>query len=260
MYKQQPIINMDTKKVEFKGAMGESLAAKIDYPEGDHTACALFAHCFTCSKNLRAVGNIAKALNKKGVAVFRFDFTGLGDSEGSFEDTNFSSNVEDLVAASEYMGKEMSLPTVLIGHSLGGAAVLQAAHKIDSVKAVATIGAPSEPKHVEKHFESKRDEIEEKGSAVVNLGGRPFRIKKQFIDDLEKTRMDKYIENLDRALLVMHSPLDDTVGIDNAAHIYKMAKHPKSFLSLHEGDHLLLDENYSRYAGSIIAEWSSIYL
>lgn len=251
---------MNTKKIEFEGATGESLAAKIDYPEGEHIACALFAHCFTCSKNLKAVGNIAKALNRNGVAVLRFDFTGLGDSEGTFEDTNFSSNVEDLVAASEYMKKEMSLPSILIGHSLGGAAVIQAAHKMDSVKAVATIGAPSDPKHVERHFESKREEIEEKGSAIVNLAGRPFRIKKQFLDDLEKTRMDKYIENLDRALMVMHSPLDDTVGIDNAAHIYKTAKHPKSFLSLHEADHLLMDEAYSLYAGSIIAEWSTIYL
>jgi putative redox protein len=251
---------MKTKRIEFSGATGESLAAKIDYPEGEHKACALFAHCFTCSKNLKAVGNIAKALNKKGVAVLRFDFTGLGDSEGTFEDTNFSSNVEDLVAASEYMGKEMSLPSILIGHSLGGAAVIQAAHKMDSVKAVATIGAPSDPNHVKKHFESKKEEIIEQGSAIVNLGGRPFRIKKQFLDDLEKTKMDKYIENLNRALMVMHSPLDDTVGIDNAAHIYKTAKHPKSFLSLHDADHLLMDESYSLYAGSIIAEWSSIYL
>lgn len=248
------------KKIEFEGAMGETLAAKIDFPEGEHKACALFAHCFTCSKNLKAVGNIAKALNKKGVAVFRFDFTGLGDSDGSFEDTNFSSNVDDLIAASEYMKKEMGSPSILIGHSLGGAAVIQAAHKIDSVKAVATIAAPSNPKHVEKHFETKREEIEEKGSAIVNLGGRPFRIKKQFLDDLEITKMDEYIDGLDRALMVMHSPLDKTVGIDNAAHIYKTAKHPKSFLSLHEADHLLMNEKYSRYAGSIIAEWSSIYL
>ncbi|WP_069129920.1 alpha/beta hydrolase family protein [Rhodohalobacter halophilus] len=251
---------MPSNKIEFKGALGEMLSAKVDMPDGDHKACALFAHCFTCSKNLKAVGNIAKALNEKGVAVFRFDFTGLGDSEGSFEDTNFSSNVDDLVAASEYMKKEMGAPSILIGHSLGGAAVIQAAHKIDSVKAVATIGAPSSPEHVAKHFESKKEEIEKEGAAIVNLAGRPFRIKKQFLDDLEASKMDEYIRNLDRALMVMHSPLDDTVGLDNAAHIYKTAKHPKSFISLHEADHLLLDETYSRYAGSIIAEWSSIYL
>lgn len=251
---------MPLEKIEFKGAFGDTLSAKVDRPEGEHRACALFAHCFTCSKNLKAVSNIAKALNNKGVLVFRFDFTGLGDSGGSFEDTNFSSNVDDLIAAAEYMKKEMHGPTILIGHSLGGAAVLQAASRMDTVKAVATIGAPSEPRHVEHHFESKKEEIEEEGSAIVSLAGRPFRIKKQFLDDLAEARMDSYVENLDRALLVMHAPLDDTVGIDNAAHIYQMAKHPKSFISLHEADHLLIDEKFSRYAGSIIAEWAEIYL
>jgi alpha/beta superfamily hydrolase len=251
---------MATEKIEFKGALGDMLAGKIDTPDGEHRACALFAHCFTCSKNLKAVGHIAKALNKKGVAVFRFDFTGLGDSGGSFEDTNFSSNVDDLIAASEYMEQQMGAPQIIIGHSLGGAAVIQAAHKIESLRAVATIGAPSEPKHVEHHFESKREEIEKTGSAIVKLAGRPFRIKKQFLDDLEKSKMDNYIKNLDKALLVMHAPLDDTVGIDNAAHIYKMAKHPKSFISLDKADHLLLDETYSRYAGAVISEWAEIYL
>lgn len=251
---------MSTNKIEFEGAFGDLLAAKVDMPEEEHKACALFAHCFTCSKNLKAVGNIAKALNKKGVAVFRFDFTGLGDSEGNFEDTNFSSNVDDLIAASEYMEREMGAPSILIGHSLGGAAVIQAAHRMNSVKAVATIGAPSSPAHVAKHFESKKEEIEKEGVAIVQLAGRPFRIKKQFLDDLEESKMDNYIQGLDRALMVMHSPLDDTVGIDNAAHIYKTAKHSKSFISLHEADHLLLQEDYSRYAGTIIAEWSTIYL
>lgn len=251
---------MNTKKIEFKGALGDVLSGKIDPHEGEHRACALFAHCFTCSKNLKAVGNIAKALNKKGVAVFRFDFTGLGDSGGSFEDTNFSSNVDDLIAASEYMEKEMTAPQIIIGHSLGGAAVLQAADRIKSAAAVVTIGAPSSPKHVEHHFESKREEIEETGSAIVNLAGRPFRIKKQFLDDLEESKMDLYVKDLEKALLVMHAPLDDTVGIDNAAHIYKMAKHPKSFISLDKADHLLMNETYSRYAGAIIAEWSEIYI
>lgn len=251
---------MPSEKIEFKGAFGDMLSAKVDRPDGDHRACALFAHCFTCSKNLKAVSNIAKALNKKGVLVFRFDFTGLGDSGGSFEDTNFSSNVDDLIAAAEYMKKEMHGPTILIGHSLGGAAVLQAASRMDTVKAIATIGAPSDPSHVESHFESKKEEIEEEGSAIVSLAGRPFRIKKQFLDDLAEARMDSYVENLERALLVMHAPLDDTVGIDNASHIYMMARHPKSFISLHEADHLLTEEKFSRYAGSIIAEWAEIYL
>ena len=251
---------MTTKKIEFKGALGDMLAGKVDTPDGEHRAFALFAHCFTCSKNLKAVGHIAKALNKKGVAVFRFDFTGLGDSGGSFEDTNFSSNVDDLIAASEYMEQHMGAPQIIIGHSLGGAAVIQAAHRIESLRAIATIGAPSEPSHVEHHFESKREEIEKTGSAIVKLAGRPFRIKKQFLDDLEKSKMDNYIKNLNKALLVMHAPLDDTVGIENAAHIYKVAKHPKSFISLDKADHLLLDETYSRYVGAVISEWSEIYL
>ena len=251
---------MNSTRVEFEGAFGDALAGKLDQPEGDVRACALFAHCFTCSKNLKAVGNITRALADKSVETLRFDFTGLGESEGDFADTNFSSNIDDLVAAYEYLKSEETAPSILIGHSLGGAAVLQAAHRMESVEAVVTIGAPSEPKHVEKHFESKKEEIEEKGEAIVNLAGRPFRVKKQFLDDLESSKMDEVIENLDRALLVMHAPLDDTVGIENAAHIYKKAKHPKSFISLHDADHLLMDEKYSRYAGFLISEWAEIYL
>ena len=251
---------MKSDRVEFKGALGETLAGRIDKPEGEIKACALFAHCFTCSKNLKAVGNITKALAKKGVETLRFDFTGLGESKGDFANTNFSSNIDDLVAASEFMASQHMSPSILIGHSLGGAAVLQASHRIDSAKAVVTIGAPSEPKHVQRHFESSKDEIEENGEAVVKLAGRPFKVKKQFLDDLEETKMDSFIENLDKAILVMHAPLDETVGIENAAHIYKKAKHPKSFISLHEADHLLMDESYSLYAGSLIAEWADIYL
>lgn len=251
---------MKSKKVEFKGALGETLSGRVDYPEGDIKACALFAHCFTCSKNLKAVGNITKALAAKGVETLRFDFTGLGESEGDFANTNFSSNVDDLIAASDFMAEQGNSPSIIIGHSLGGAAILQAAHRINSLKAVVTIGAPSNPAHVEHHFESKKEEIERTGEAVVKLAGRPFKVKKQFLDDLKESKMDQYIENLDKALMVMHAPLDDTVGIDNAAHIYKMAKHPKSFISLHEADHLLMDQKYSHYAGSLIAEWAEIYL
>lgn len=251
---------MKSEKVEFKGALGETLSGRIDSPEGEIKACTLFAHCFTCSKNLKAVGNITKALAKKGVSTLRFDFTGLGESEGDFANTNFSSNVDDLVAAAKFMESERRPPAILIGHSLGGAAVLQAAHRIDSADAVVTIGAPSNPSHVEHHFESKKEEIKKTGEAVVKLAGRPFKVKKQFLDDLKESKMDKSIENLDKALLVMHAPLDDTVGIDNAAHIYKMAKHPKSFISLHQADHLLMDQKFSLYTGSIIAEWAEIYL
>ena len=251
---------MKSEKITFKGALGEKLSGRIDMPEGESRACALFAHCFTCSKNLRAVGNITSALAEKGIETLRFDFTGLGESAGDFADTNFSSNIDDLVAAANYLKSRNKSPSILIGHSLGGAAVLQAGHKIGSSKAVVTIGAPSEPKHVEKHFESHKQEIQEKGEAVVKLAGRPFKVKKQFLDDLEESRMNSVIESLDKALLVMHAPLDYTVAIDNAAHIYKKAKHPKSFISLHEADHLLMDESYSRYTGALIAEWAEIYL
>lgn len=251
---------MKSERIEFKGALGEILAGRIDKPESGVKACAIFAHCFTCSKNLKAVGNITKALAAEGVETLRFDFTGLGESEGDFSDTNFSSNVDDLVAAYEYMKERDSAPSVLIGHSLGGAAVLQASQRMEHIKAVVTIGGPSDPVHVERHFESKKEEIEQTGEAVVKLAGRPFKVKKQFLDDLAAAKMDSYIKHLDRALLVMHSPLDDTVGIDNAAHIYKKAKHPKSFISLDKADHLLMDQKYSLYTGSLIADWSSIYL
>lgn len=251
---------MESERIEFKGSSGETLSGRIDKPESDVKACALFAHCFTCSKNLKAVGNITKALAAEGVETLRFDFTGLGESEGDFSETNFSSNVDDLIAAYTFMEERGTAPSILIGHSLGGAAVLQAAHRMDGVKAVVTIGAPSDPGHVEHHFESKREEIERTGEAIVKLAGRPFKVKKQFLDDLAEAKMDDFIKNLDRALLVMHAPLDDTVGIDNAAHIYQKAMHPKSFISLDNADHLLMDQKYSLYAGSLIADWSTIYL
>lgn len=252
---------MKSKKLSFPGSTGESLSARIDFPEEtDPKAYVLFAHCFTCSKNLKAVGNIARALTDEDFAVFRFDFTGLGESEGDFANTNFSSNIEDLVAAADYMEKEYEAPDILVGHSLGGAAVLQAAHKIEHSKAVATIGAPATPEHVKHNFEPKLDEIEEKGEAEVTLAGRSFKIKKQFLDDLEKPNMDNRIQNLKRALLIMHSPIDNTVGINNAAEIFKQAKHPKSFISLDDADHLLGKEEDSRYVGTMLGTWASKYL
>lgn len=251
---------MESKKVEFTGSTGESLSAKIDLPDGDTKACALFAHCFTCSKDLKAVGNITKALADIGIATFRFDFTGLGQSEGDFADTNFSSNVDDLVKAYEYMDKEFSAPSILIGHSLGGAAVLQASHKMEAVKAVATIAAPAEPAHVKENFEMSLDEINEKGEAKVSLAGRPFTIKKQFIDDLEENRMKKFIHNLGKALIVFHSPIDNTVGIDNASKIFVAAKHPKSFISLDKADHLLSEKEDSLYIGKVLGTWAEKYI
>lgn len=251
---------MKSDRIEFKGALGETLSAKLDRADGDVKAYALFAHCFTCSKNLKAVGHITKALSRHGVSTLRFDFTGLGNSEGDFSNTNFSSNVEDLVAAANYMEKNLEAPSILVGHSLGGAAVIHAAHQIDSVKAVATIGAPADPVHVKENFSVKLDEIEQTGEATVTLAGRPFKIKKQFLDDLESASMEDKVKNLNRALLIMHTPLDKTVGIDNAARLYSKAKHPKSFISLHEADHLLTNQVYSRYAGELIAQWSDVYI
>lgn len=251
---------MKSEKIIFTGSAGEKLSGRIDYPESEPKIFALFAHCFTCSKNLRAVGNITKALALNGIATLRFDFTGLGESEGDFADTNFSSNVDDLIAASDYLNKNFEAPALIIGHSLGGAAILQAANSLESSKALVTIGSPCNPDHVIHHFKADLSKIEETGEAVVTLAGRPFKIKKQFLDDLGSANMNDTISNLNRALLVMHAPLDDTVGIDNAAHIFKMAKHPKSFVSLDGADHLLSSEEYSMYAGNVIASWSSIYL
>jgi len=194
------------------------------------------------------------------MGVFRFDFTGLGESEGDFADTNFSSNIEDLKAAANYMEEEWASPRMLIGHSLGGAAVLQAAHQISSVEAIATIGAPCNPEHVTHHIMDKMDEIKKNGKARVKLAGRVFTIKKQFLDDLEEQKMDKVIGSLGKPLLIFHSPVDQTVGVDNAAHIYKLAKHPKSFISLDDADHLLTKEKDAQYVGSVTAAWVDRYL
>lgn len=253
---------MPSKKIEFTGALGETLAARLDLPDHTPKAFALFAHCFTCSKDLKAVGNITRQLAEYGIATLRFDFTGLGQSDGDFANTNFSSNIEDLVAAANYMSEndELEAPAILIGHSLGGAAVLQAAHNMPGVKAVATIGAPAEPEHVKKNFQVKLEEIESKGKAEVQLAGRTFTIKKQFLDDLEQTRMEKAIRELDRALIIFHSPLDNTVGIDNAADIFQHAKHPKSFISLDEADHLLHNSADSEYVGKVLATWAGKYI
>lgn len=252
---------MKTKTIQFTGAFGDKLAGRVDHSEQETVrAYALFAHCFTCSKNLKVVGHITSSLAKLGITTLRFDFTGLGESDGEFANTNFSSNVDDLVAAANFMEEELEAPSLLIGHSLGGAAVIHAASQLSAVKAVATIGAPADPKHVRENFSMHLDEIVETGEATVQLAGRSFKIKKQFLDDLKGTKMEDKVENLGKALLIMHAPKDTTVGIDNAARLYGNAKHPKSFLSLHEADHLLTNETYSKYAGKMIAQWSDIYI
>ena len=251
------------RKLTFQGAHGDTLAARLELPTNNHgqpKAYALFAHCFTCSKNVKAAVNISRALAEEGIAVLRFDFTGLGESDGDFADTNFSSNVDDLVAAARFLEENYTAPQLLVGHSLGGAAALQAAHQLPSVKAVAILGAPSEPKHVETHLESSREVIERDGVAEVSLAGRSFTIKKQFLNDLRSSNMRRVIRTLDRALLVLHSPVDNTVGVENAADIFVTAKHPKSYISLDDADHLLAEDKDSCYAGALIAAWAAKYL
>ena len=252
---------MKTERLTFVNKTGHQLAARLERPdEGQPRAYALFAHCFTGTKNIRAVGNIAQSLTEEGIAVFRFDFTGLGESEGDFSDTNFSSNVTDLVAAAEFMEEKYAAPKILIGHSLGGAAVLQASHRIPSAIAVATIGAPFEPSHVLHLVSEKQDEIESAGEALVNIGGRSFKIKKQFLDDLEDSSMEETVLTLKRALLIFHSPIDNIVGIENARKMFFAARHPKSFVTLDQADHMLTDPSDSQYVGTVIAAWAHKYI
>lgn len=252
---------MPVQTLEFPNDHGDQLAGRLSLPpDGRPVAYALFAHCFTCNRNLNAVRRISQEMSDHGIAVLQFDFTGLGDSEGDFSDTGFASNVDDLVAAARYLASHHEAPRVLIGHSLGGAAVLKAAGSIPSCKAVVTIGAPADPKHVAHLIGDAREAIEQTGQATVTLAGRSFLIKKQFLEDLEETRMEETIRGLRRALLVCHSPIDQTVGIENAARIFQAAMHPKSFLSLDKADHLLSSEADAFYVGRAAAAWATRYL
>jgi putative redox protein len=252
---------MQFKNLEFKNKDGQTLSARLDFPvDGKPLAYALFAHCFTCSKNIKAVAHISRALTREGIAVLRFDFTGLGESEGNFADTNFSSNVDDLIVAADFLKSNYSAPQILIGHSFGGAAVLQAADRISSATAVVTIAAPSDPQHVTHALGSAAASIQNQGQANVTLAGRTFTLKKQFLDDLDFVNMVDTLKNLDRALLVLHSPIDETVAIENAAQIFQAARHPKSFISLDTADHLLTNAEDSLYAGSVIAAWAHKYV
>jgi len=250
---------MRYEKIGFPGTQGE-LAARLDHPDSQPRCFALFAHCFTCTKDVLAASHVCGELTNHGIAVLRFDFSGLGASEGDFANTNFSSNIGDLLAAAKWLASARQAPHLLIGHSLGGAAVLAAAGDIPSAKAVATIGAPAEPAHVEKLFAKDQDRIASQGEAEVYLAGRPFRIKKQFLEDIKAHHLRERIARLGRALLVCHSPEDDTVDIKNAADIFTAAKHPKSFLSLHGADHLLRGGGAAVYAGRVIAAWAARYI
>jgi putative redox protein len=252
---------MKQQKVTFPNADGNNLAAILNLPEDEKPiAFALFAHCFTCTKNIAAAANIARALSRQRIAVLRFDFTGLGESMGEFAETTFSSQISDLAAAARFLEENHEGPKILVGHSLGGTAVLHAAAKITSTKAVVTIAAPCHPGHIAGLLEDSREDIERDGEATVLIAGRPFTIRKEFIDDIEAQNPREVIRRLDAALLVMHSPRDRIVGIDNAADIYEAARHPKSFISLDPADHLLSRKEDSRYAGDMIAAWSRRYL
>ena len=251
---------MPTERLTFRGHDGGNLAARFDLPEGPHLATALFAHCFTCSKDITAARRIAGRLSAMGIAVMRFDFTGLGHSDGEFENTNFTSNVADLVAAANYLTERGTAPGLLIGHSLGGAAVLRAASDIPGAKAVVTIGAPFDPGHVTHNFGDDIARIEAEGRAEVHLGGRPFTITRDFLHDVDAANLKPAIEGLKKALMVLHGPRDQTVGIENAAQIFMAAKHPKSFVTLDDADHLITNPDDAEYAAEVIAAWVARYL
>ncbi|MEJ2171482.1 MAG: alpha/beta fold hydrolase [Woeseiaceae bacterium] len=251
---------MPNIKVQFPNAAGQMLSGILDLPAAAPHAYALFAHCFTCSKNLRAANSISRAMTDAGLGVLRFDFTGLGQSEGEFADSNFSGNVSDLLAAASFLGSHYAPPAILVGHSLGGTAVLQAAAHLPEAVAVATIGAPAEPAHVMALFTNAEAELRQEGVAEVDIGGRPFMIKKQLIDDLERQNLTATIGALRKALLILHAPLDDIVDIENAGQLFAAAKHPKSFISLDKADHLLSRSEDSMYVGHVLAAWATRYL
>ena len=245
-----------SEHLKFTGAYGGQLAARLERPAAEPTAYALFAHCFTCSKDLKAAGRISRALAERGIAVLRFDFTGIGESEGDFAETDFSSNCADLLAAVDFLRREHEAPRLLVGHSLGGAAVLAIAGQVRVARAVATIGAPSDTEHLRDTLVRISPELAARGTAVVELGGRRFPIRQELLDDLAMDHLQGVLADLHRDLLILHSPVDNAVGIEHAARLFEMARHPKSFLSLGQADHLLSDERDARWAGEMIAAWA----
>lgn len=249
-----------SKKISFTGAQGDELAALLDLPAGPVRAYAVFAHCFTCSKDVFAAARISGALADLGIGVFRFDFTGLGMSGGEFANTNFSSNIEDLLCAVSFMRQNLEAPNILIGHSLGGAAVLAAASEVAEVKAVATIGAPADARHVMRSFQADLTRIEQDGTAEVELAGRRFQIRRQFIDDLDEHNLRERIGRLRKPLLIFHAPRDEVVGIENAGKIFDAARHPKSFVSLDDADHLLTQRRDALYVAEVLAAWAGRYI
>ncbi|WP_299366626.1 bifunctional alpha/beta hydrolase/OsmC family protein [Winogradskyella sp.] len=251
---------MKSTKLKITNRKGLTLNAQLELPANQKpNYYAIFAHCFTCSSSLSAVRHVSRSLTQDGFAVVRFDFTGLGRSEGEFADSHFSANIDDLLDVHAYITEHYEAPSLLVGHSLGGAAVLVAASKLDTVKAVATVGAPATVTHVKHLFSHGIDEIEKKGEAEVNIGGRPFKINKDFVEEFDKTDLPAIVKNLRKPLLIMHSPFDKIVGIENAEQLYKTAFHPKSFITLDNADHLLTQEKDSQYVGEIIGTWAKRY-
>ena len=252
---------MSSEKITFENGSGEKLSARIELPIDRHPHnFVIFAHCFTCNKNFKAVRYIARALTAAGFGVLSFDFTGLGMSEGDFADTTFSTSVDDLLCAANFLKENYKTPTMLVGHSLGGAAVILAANQLEETKAVVTIGTPSAVQHVKSLLQSSIEEIKEKGAAEVNIGGRPFFVKKEFVDDLEEQNLLGIVGQMRKSFLVIHSPQDQIVGIENAAELYQAARHPKSFISLDGADHLLSNEADACYVGDVIANWAKRYV
>lgn len=251
---------MPAQRFDFPNGQGQLLQAVLETPAGDVTAYALFAHCFTCSKESRAAKRIAETLAARGIAVLRFDFTGLGASEGNFADTDFSSNVDDLVAAAEHLRSTRRAPTLLIGHSLGGSAVLAAAARLPEVEAVVTIAAPSDPGQVTNLFKDRLADIRLRGHGEVTLGGRTFCIRREFLDDVAEQKLLSDVASLRKPLLVLHSPVDQVVSIDSASRIFGAARHPRSFVSLDDADHLLTRRRDAGYAATVIAAWADRYL
>ncbi|WP_293449378.1 alpha/beta fold hydrolase [Planktotalea sp.] len=251
---------MPTERLAFPGHSGHDLAARLDLPDGPHLATALFAHCFTCSKDIPAARRIAQRLADQGIAVLRFDFTGLGHSLGEFANTTFTSNVDDLKAAADMLASRGMAPSLLIGHSLGGAAVLKLTPELEGVKAVVTLGAPFDPDHLTHNFGGALDEIQKTGKAAVNLGGRPVTIGKAFVEDISGASLKPALAASKAAILVMHAPLDSIVGIENATNIFVAVNHPKSFVTLDDADHLITDADDASYAADVIVSWSARYL
>ncbi|MBI3701476.1 MAG: OsmC family protein [Afipia sp.] len=251
---------MPTERFQFPGSGGQMLAASLDLPNGAPVAFALLAHCFTCGKDVLAARRIADGLAKRGIATLRFDFTGIGASEGEFANTTFSSNIADLVLAADYLRQAYKAPSILIGHSLGGAAILLAAAKIPEARCIATIGAPSDPAHVTHLFKDAIDDIKKAGEIEVSLSGRPFKVKREFLDDIAEHNLIEAVKNLHKPLMIFHSPTDDYVGIDNATRIFVAAKHPKNFISLAGADHLLTQKRDAAFVADMVASWATRYL